>query len=88
MGLDDSQEYLLTVSHSGRGVFSTRSWDRIARDYAIVYPSGGRCAGIGPLEGRSIVVVARDEVTDAIRISSDLFELLGEGDGVTVTISA
>jgi hypothetical protein len=88
MGLDDSHEYLLTVSHSGRALFSTRTWDRIARDYTVVYPSGGRCTGIGPLAGRSIVVLERDEVTDAIRIRSDVFDLLGESDGVTVTFDA
>jgi hypothetical protein len=28
---DSTGAYLLTVSHSGRGVFSTDSWERVAR---------------------------------------------------------
>jgi hypothetical protein len=32
MRFDPSGEYLLRVSHSGRGVFSTRTWERVARD--------------------------------------------------------
>ena len=35
MGLDESGQYLLTVSHSGRAVFSTRTWERIARDAGV-----------------------------------------------------
>ena len=38
MGFDASGNYLLTISHAGRGVFSTRTWERVARDPELAYP--------------------------------------------------
>jgi len=55
-GFDSSGKYLLAVSHSGRGVFFTGSWQRVARDNALAYPSEGSAVGIGPIEGQSIAV--------------------------------
>jgi hypothetical protein len=52
MGFDASGEYLLTISHSGRGVFSTRTWERVSRDPELVYPEGGFGLGIGPIKKR------------------------------------
>jgi hypothetical protein len=57
VGHDPAERFLLTVSHSGRAVFSTETWERVARCYEIVYPADGRIAGIGPLEGTSIVMI-------------------------------
>ena len=51
VGFDATGKYLLTVSHSGRGVFSTESWERVARDYELVYPEEGIALGIGPAPG-------------------------------------
>jgi hypothetical protein len=31
MGFDNTGKYLLTVSHSGRGVFVTETWKPVAR---------------------------------------------------------
>ena len=84
MGLDESGQYLLTVSHSGRAVFSTRTWERIARDAGVVYPAAGRCTGIGPLSGHSVAVQVRDETRPTIRLLCGPFELVGESDGVTI----
>jgi len=68
MGFDATGKFLLTVSHTGRGVFSTDTWERIARDLRLVYPDNGKALGIGPLEGQRIDVIERGEeqVRDAI----------------------
>ncbi|MEX0726212.1 MAG: hypothetical protein WD065_08085 [Planctomycetaceae bacterium] len=57
-GFDASGAYLLTVSHSGRGVFETTTWERVARDIHLAYPENGRAIGIGPIDGVSIPVSA------------------------------
>lgn len=56
VGVDSSDRYLLTVSHSGRGVFDTSTWQRVARDSALAYPVDGQAIGIGPLAGQTIPV--------------------------------
>ena len=38
MGFDRSGQFLFTVTHSGRGVFSVGDWQRVARDHALAYP--------------------------------------------------
>jgi hypothetical protein len=38
VGFDSSRDYLLVITHSGRGVFSTNTWERIARSYELAYP--------------------------------------------------
>ena len=60
MGFDATGKYLLTVSHSGRGVFSTDTWERVARDTALAYPVDGKAAGLGPMQEEIIEVVERD----------------------------
>jgi hypothetical protein len=87
MGFDATGKYLLTVTHSGRGVFSTDSWERVARDAALAYPADGTALGIGPIDGQVIRVVERDERRDRIEIQSPdgRYRLVGESDGVTVT---
>jgi len=56
VGFDSTGEHLLAISHSGRGVFSTRTWVRIARDASLAYPEGGTGIGIGPIDGQQIPV--------------------------------
>jgi hypothetical protein len=70
-GLDPSGQYLLTVSHSGRGVWSTSTWERIARDSALAYPVAGRATGIGPIEGVSIPVNELDHVSGTLAFTSE-----------------
>ena len=69
-GFDSAGEYLLTVSHSGRGVFSTATWERVARDTAHAYPEAGVAVGIGPLDGVSVPVREIDYDTGQLRFSS------------------
>lgn len=64
VGFDPTEAFLLVVSHSGRGVFRTTGWSRIARDYELAYPKNGRVVGIGPLQGQSVAVAELDLVTD------------------------
>jgi hypothetical protein len=65
-------------------VFSTQTWERVARDTGVVHPDAGRCAGIGPLSGRSVAVQVRDETRPTIRLRCGALELVGESDGVTI----
>ena len=87
MGFDATGKYLLTVSHSGRGVFSTDTWERVARDATVAYPADGRAVGIGPIDGQLIGVVERDESRERIEIQSPdgRHRLVGESDGITLT---
>lgn len=55
-GLDTTGRYFLIVSHSGTGVFDTTTWQRVARDTALVYPVDGLAIGIGPITGQMIPV--------------------------------
>jgi len=86
MGFDASGKFLLTVSHSGRGVFSTDTWERVARDYGLSYPDGGKALGIGPLEGQVIKVEQRDQTRECIEMKSPdgKYRLVGESDGITI----
>ena len=63
-GFDKTGRYLLTISHSGRGVFDSENWTRIARDYALVYPERGLGTGIGPIADEQIPIVKMDYVTE------------------------
>lgn len=86
MGFDASGSYLLTVMHSGRGVFSAETWERVARDTALAYPTDGTAIGIGPINGQVIGVQQRDERNDRIEMQSPdgRFHLVGESDGITI----
>lgn len=87
MGFDATGKFLLTVTHSGRGVFSTETWERVARDTALAYPTDGKVVGIGPIDGQVIVVEERDERRERIEMRSPdgRFRIVGESDGITVT---
>ena len=86
MGFDETGAYLLTVTHSGRGVFDTRTWERVARDKQFAYPEEQMAEGIGPLDGQRIPVLERDETKERIEINSPdgRFRLIGESDGITI----
>lgn len=68
MGLDKTGNYLLTISHDGRGLFSTHDWERVERDRSPAYPVEGFGRGIGPVEGESIPIKEKDYDTDLLRI--------------------
>ncbi len=86
MGFDASGKFLLTVSHSGRGVFSVDTWQRVARDSAIAYPEDDVAIGIGPIAGVRVAVASRDERKEKIEMQSPdgRFHLVGESDGISV----
>ena len=70
VGFDASGSYLLVISHSGRGVFSTRTWEKVARDPELAYPADGLGIGIGPIEGEMIPVVEFDSSSAIVHIRS------------------
>ncbi len=70
IGFDPSGRYVLTVSHSGRGVFDTLTWQRVARDPALAYPEDGEAVGIGPLAGQRIKVSELDYDSETLHVVS------------------
>lgn len=86
-GFDKSGKYLLTVSHSGRGLYCTKSWQRLARDYNLAYPCEGKVLGIGPIEGESTAVTELDYDKGRFQVSSQdgRLQLHCESDGIRVT---
>lgn len=86
-GFDSAGEYLLTVSHSGRGVFSTATWERVARDATLAYPEAGVAVGIGPLDGVSVPVREIDHGTGQLRFTSPDGRLSFEYESGTLTIT-
>jgi hypothetical protein len=87
MGFDSTGKYLLTVSHAGRGVYSAKSWECIARDATLAYPTDGKSIGIGPIEDQAIDVVERNEGRERIEMQSPdgRYNLVGESAGITFT---
>ena len=87
MGFDATGRFLLTVTHSGRGVFAVGSWERVARDPKLAYPDAGKAIGIGPIDGQVIEVQERDERRDRIAMHSPdgRFYLIGESEGITIS---
>lgn len=88
MGFDPTGEYLLVISHSGRGVFSTKTWDRVARDTELAYPEDGRGVGIGPIDGMSVEITEKNYDTDELSVTTpdDLTRL--DYDNGTITVSS
>ncbi len=70
VAFDPKGRYLLTVSHSGRGVFDTSTWQRVARDYSLDYPEGGVVEGIGPLAGQQLTASEIDCDQGALSVVS------------------
>jgi hypothetical protein len=69
-GFDASGRYLLTVSHSGRGVYETSTWEKLVRDYDEAYPENGCVLGIGPIADELIPVTEMDYETGIIAFSN------------------
>lgn len=67
-GFDPSGTFLLTVSHSGRGLYAVGTWERVARDYTLTYPSQGQVLGIGPIQDQIIEVA--ETHNELLRLSS------------------
>lgn len=86
MGFDLSGRYLLAVSHSGRGVFDTSTWDRVARDDALAYPAHGIAIGIGPIDGQEIPVVELTFETETLELASPDREYSLSYEGGTITV--
>jgi hypothetical protein len=66
IGFDPTGRYLLVISHSGRGVFDTQTWERIARDPELAYPDAGTAVWIGPLAGQRLPVTEIDYATERL----------------------
>jgi hypothetical protein len=86
VGFDASGSYLLTVTHSGRGVFSTRTWERVARSTELAYPEKGIGIGIGPIAEQSIPVTEMNYETGEMRVVDPhgRFVLECESSGIAV----
>jgi hypothetical protein len=89
-GFDPSGEYLLTVSHDGRGVFAARGWQRVARDRRPAYPEDGHVIGIGPIDGLPIPVTEMNYDTEELMwLSPDgTLEFVYDSGTITVRPSA
>ena len=89
VGFDASGEYLLTITHSGRGIFSTRTWKRIARDAAPAYPDNGTGIGIGPIDGQLIPVVEMNFDTEQMTLTSPDGRIIldCESSGIAVAVA-
>lgn len=86
-GFDSSGQYLLTVSHSGRGVFSVGSWQRVARDSELAYPEDGHAVGIGPMEGMVVPISEINYDTGQLHFVSPDGEYNFEYEGGTITVT-
>jgi hypothetical protein len=86
-GFDPTGAYLLTITHSGRGVFSSQTWERVARDTKLAYPKAGVGVGIGPIDGQAIPVTGMDFNTGEMHlVSPDCRIVLEcESSGIAVT---
>ena len=62
LGFDPTGEFMLIITHSGRGVFRVGTWERLARDVALAYPANGLGIGIGPIADLRIPVISMDYV--------------------------
>jgi hypothetical protein len=69
-GFDASGYYLLAITHSGRGIFSTSTWERVARDYTLAYPENGYAVGFGPIADQAVPVTEMDFQKGAMRLTS------------------
>jgi hypothetical protein len=88
VGFDSTGEYLLVITHSGRGVFSTRTWERVARSTELAYPTDRVGVGIGPIDGRAIPVTEMDHEAGHMRAVSPDGRILLECDGSGIAVQA
>jgi len=87
VAFDSTEAYLLTITHSGRGVFRTGTWERVARDYELAYPEKGVGFGIGPIEGVPLPVAGMNFNTGEMRLvsQSGRYVLECESSGISIT---
>lgn len=86
-GFDPSGQYLLTVSHAGRGVFSIGSWQRVARDFELAYPENGHAIGIGPMEGMVVPIGELNYDTGQLHFASPDGKYSFEYEEGTITVT-
>lgn len=85
VGFDRTGQYMLTVSHSGRGIFSTKTWARVSRDPVLAYPEDGVAVGIGPIQDEKIAVAELDSDHEIdVETPDGRYKLHCAGDGVRV----
>jgi hypothetical protein len=84
-GFDASGRFLLTVSHTGRGVFAVGTWERVARDSKLAYPESGFAAGIGPIEGQKIKVTEGSEGSMNLTSPDGLLRLVYDSGSIEIT---
>lgn len=87
MGFDPTGDFLLVISHTGRGVFSTKTWQRVARDEELAYPQSGRAIGIGPIEGMTIEMTEMDYDTEQLRVTTPDGLIKLDYESGTITVS-
>ena len=68
IGFDPTGEFMLMISHSGRGVYRVGTWERLARDIEPAYPEAGVAIGIGPIAGQRIPVSEIDYDSGVLEI--------------------
>jgi len=88
VGFDPTGEYLLVITHSGRGVFSTRTWERVARNTELAYPEHGVGIGIGPIRGQAIPVTEMDSATGQAKAVSPDGRIVLECESSGIALSA
>lgn len=87
-GFDPTGLFLLTITHSGRGVFCTRTWERVARDGRLAYPEGTVGTGIGPIDGLRLPVVLLDSDHECVLKSHDgRIRLRCESSGIEISVA-
>lgn len=86
-GFDPSGQYLLTVSHAGRGVFSIGSWQRVVRDFERAYPENGHAVGIGPIEGIVVPISELNYDTGHLHFASPDGKYSFEYEEGTITVT-
>ena len=71
-------------------MFSTATWDALARDVELAYPVGGVGLGIGPIAGQAIPVTEMNYDTGEMRVAGPGggFVLECESSGIAVVESA
>jgi hypothetical protein len=89
VGFDSTGEYLLTITHSGRGLFSTKTWRRVARDASVAYPESGTGIGIGPIDGQQVPLTEMSFDNGRVTFTSrdGSITLNCESDGISVSVS-
>jgi len=78
VGFGADSDYLLVVSHNGRGVFALPSGDRVARDYEATgrWHRDIEADGIGPLDGQVVPIFGiHADLPPEIRSALEGFDL-------------